>query len=190
VLSIAAEFYRKIGDLESSGRLVKRQASIARDRTIAARHYMKLLPANWLSKLQGQMLDQMLIQFPDEIADEVRSIFEEIYGRGRFEQYMLEILVKYYSTAELLALARYMGSPEGQSSLQKQPLILQETMTFGAAEFQRVLRKRHPELFEDAEPGQNLEAAQPNPLLATGGIGEPVLLGAGGDSDGDSETDN
>lgn len=80
VLSLAADFFRQIGDLENASSLVQRQAAIARDRTIAARHYIALLPPGFAASVQSQLLAQMLVQFPPEVAAEMRSIQEEIWG--------------------------------------------------------------------------------------------------------------
>jgi hypothetical protein len=98
----------------------------------------------------------MVAQYPAEIADEIRNIHEEINGGDRLESQLLAMMVKYYSTAEIMALARFLESPEAQSALQKQQLVLAESMEFGAKEFVRVFNERHP--------GANLEVVQPPAL--------------------------
>ena len=57
---------------------------------------------------------------------------------------MIAMMVKHCSTAEIMALARHLGTPEAQSALQKQPLLMAESMEFGAREFQRIFEERHP----------------------------------------------
>ena len=69
-----------------------------------------------------------------------------LFGSDRLEKFLLEMAVKHFTTGELIAMARYLATPEGQSSLQKQPIIAAECMKFGGSEFQRILLKRHPEL--------------------------------------------
>jgi hypothetical protein len=149
VLSVAAEFFRQVGDLENATKLVQRQAAIGRDRTIAARHYLALVPQGFMKTVQDQMLDQMLAQAPPEAAEELRSINEEVYGGGRLDEIMLKLMVKHYSTEEIVQLTRFLASPEGQSSLQKQQAMMTEAIEIGNSEYQRVWRERHPEDADD-----------------------------------------
>jgi hypothetical protein len=146
ILAVAADFFRKVGDLDNASRLVQRQAAIARDRRVAVEHYLALVPQGFLSTIQEQMLSFMLAQSPPEVADEVRSINLEVFGGGRMERMIADIMVKHYTASEIVGLARFLASPVGQSSLQKQPAIMAEMMALGRSEFQRVLLKRHPEL--------------------------------------------
>ncbi len=74
ILSVAAEFFRQIGDLDNASRLVQRQAAIARDRRVAVEHYLALVPQDYLSGMQEQMLTQLLAQSRGDAADEVRSV--------------------------------------------------------------------------------------------------------------------
>ena len=152
ILSLAAEFFRQVGDPENAGRLVRRQAAIARDRTIAARHYFALLPKGWAASMVSQILTQMLAQFPPEMAEEIQSISEEVWGGGRLEKFTFDLYVKHFSAAELVVLSRMLGTPEGQSALQKQAVMMKESMEFGAREFQRVFEKRHPDGQFDISP--------------------------------------
>ncbi len=144
VLALAVAYFRQIGDIENASRLVRRQAAIARDRTIAARHYMALLPKGWMDTFFDQMITVMLAQYPEDMADEIRSVCQEAFGEGRLETFLLDLMVKHYSTEELVLLSQFMGKPEGQSALQKQAAIMEESMQFGASEFQRIYAKRHP----------------------------------------------
>jgi hypothetical protein len=151
ILSAAAEFFRQIGDTASSGRLVLRQAAIARDRKIAAQYYMTLLPKGFIDGL----MQQMIAAYPPEMAAELREIFAEVFGQ--IEDRMLELMVKYYSTAEILELARFMASPEGQASMNKQPLMIAEMMDWAKREAQRILARRDPELY--AAPSKAIDVA-------------------------------
>jgi hypothetical protein len=145
ILSAAAEFFRQIGDTASSGRLIHRQAAIAQDRRIAALYYMTLLPKGFMDGL----MNQMIAAYPPEMVAEPREVFTEVFGQ--IEERMLDLMVKYYSTGEILELARFMASPEGQATVNKQPLMVAEMMEWGQREAQRVLTRRNPELYA-AEP--------------------------------------
>ena len=118
------------------------------------------------------MLAQMMTQFPEETAGELREVLKEAFGNGRLDQITAEVMVKHYSTEEILELARFMATPEAQSTIRKQPLILAETMKFSQAEILRVLRKRHPELFAD-EPNRIAGQFPPAGMIETGGTPTP-----------------
>ncbi|HUK74123.1 MAG TPA: DUF4062 domain-containing protein [Candidatus Bathyarchaeia archaeon] len=162
ILAVAAEFFRQIGDPDNASRLVLRQAAIGRDRTIAAQHYLALVPQGFLSGVNEQMVEQMLAGSPAEEAEEIRSINEEVFGGGKLERLTMEMMVKYYTEAELVELARFLASPVGQSSLQKQQAMMAEVLTIGQQEFQRVYLERHPELAELAEQQQDEAASLPS----------------------------
>lgn len=153
VLSVAAEFFNHIGDTENASSLIRRQTALARDRSIAARHYMSLLPGGLTDTIQRQVLETMIAREEPEVAAEIRSIHEEVFGGGRFENFMQQLMVKHYSSAELVALARFLGTAEGQSASQKQPLVMQEAMSYGQREFLRVLQERYGPL-DDEEPAE------------------------------------
>jgi hypothetical protein len=142
ILAIATEFYRGVGDLETVSNLVRRQGAIARDRTLAAKQYMSLMPAGFIKANFDQTVNQLLANAPPEEAEEMRSIAEEAFGQGQLEQHLFNVLVKHYSDAELAAFSRFLSAPEGQSALQKQPAMVQELMELGANEMVRVMRER------------------------------------------------
>lgn len=178
ILSVAAEFFRQIGDTDNSSRLVGRQAAIARDRSIAVRHYLALMPPGFLSQMNEQVLAQMLASYPPDDADEIRSIYEEAFGGGRIEKIMFDMMVKYYTETEMVQLARFLASPVGQSSLQKQQAMMLELMQFGAEEFARILLKRHPELAAEVAGPADMTTQPPEGLPAAP---EANQLPAGGD---------
>jgi hypothetical protein len=149
VLALAAEFFVKIGDQESASGLVSRQAAIARDRTIAAKHYMALLPPGHFDSLRTQLLAGMLSGLSADAALHLRDILNEIWSSPRFERFMLATMVKHYSTAEIMMLARVLGTAEGQSAMQRAPLLIAEAMQYGESEFKRVLHERYPELADE-----------------------------------------
>src|SRR5262249_31724727 len=145
ILSLAVEFFSKIGQPDNAGKLVRRQAAIARDRTIAARHYFSLLPLGFVTAAQRLIVTQMVAQFPSQVAEELCSIADEFLSDNRFEEFMIATYVKHLTTGELVEMARHLGSAEGQSVLQKQPAIMKECGEFGSSEFVRLLQERHPE---------------------------------------------
>jgi hypothetical protein len=148
ILSLAADFARQTGDIDTASDLVKRHAAIARDRTVAAQHYMSLLPPNMMKMMQEQMLDQMLSAFPPELVPVMQALYNEVYGDGKLERLMLDTMIKYYTTEELLMLAKYMVTPEAQSMLHKQPLMMKELMDYGMHAMQEAI-ERHAAI--DAE---------------------------------------
>jgi hypothetical protein len=165
VLSVAAEFYHQTGDIENASRLVSRQAAIAHDRTVAAQHYMSLMPAGFTSQLVEQMLEGMLAQAPSEAeAEEIRSIFEEAFGHGRMENLVVEMMTKHYTTAELIGMARFMGSAVGQSSLRKQALLMPQMMRLGQREVERVYAQRR-----ELEQASRAGSGDAQTLLETAG---------------------
>lgn len=149
VLGLAADFFKQIGDLEVHSRLIRRLAASTRDRVQAAQHYISLLPKGWMASTYDQIMTQILNQFPAEVAEEIRSLAEEVWGGGKLEEFTVKTMVKHYSTRELEAFCRFIASPEAQSALKKQPLILQESMAHGAREVQQALARRYPEALEE-----------------------------------------
>jgi hypothetical protein len=155
VLSVAAEFFRQIGDPDNASRLVQRQAAIARDRRIAVQHYFALVPTDYISANQEQFLSHMLAEVPEDVAEDIREIYHEAFGKEKMESMLAEIMVKHYTEAELVQFARFLASPVGQSSLQKYPAMMAEAMEWGKQEFQRVLLQHYPELAGDAPTPSN-----------------------------------
>jgi len=169
ILSMAAEFFRQTGDPDNSSRLVQRQAAIARDRRIAAEHYSALVPEGFESAILNQTLTSMLSQFPEELADELRSICVEVWSDDNLKRFTIEMMVKHYTEAEIVQLARFRASPVGQSSLWKQQAILAETIAWANREFQRVLLNRYPEM---ADTIGQLQAASAGALPADGTLNQ------------------
>lgn len=149
VLGLAADFFKQIGDLGNYSRLIRRLAASTRDRMKAAQHYISLLPKGWMASTVDQLTTQMLSQFPAEIAEEMRSLMEEVWGSRKLEEFTVKTMVKHYSARELEAFCRFTASPEAQSILKKQPLIVQESMAYGAVEVQRAFARRYPEALEE-----------------------------------------
>jgi hypothetical protein len=165
ILSAAAEFFRQVNDPENASRLVQRQATIARDRTIAAEHYLKLMPAGFASSLMDQMLQSIVDSCSPDIQQEVRDIFFEIYGDGKLDRLIIDVMVHFYSVEEIVQLATFLASPVGQSSLRKQADIQRAMVEYGKQEFQRVLRERHPDWVDGAAPMQDGDGATMPPAL-------------------------
>jgi hypothetical protein len=154
ILAAAADFYRQVNDIENSSRMVLRQASIARDRTIAAQYYMKLVPQGLMASMMDQTTEKMLALYPPEWQPEMREIIEEVFGGGKLEKIQLEMMVHFYTLEEIVQLATFLASPVGQSSLAKQPRLLLAMMQYGKEEFVRVFKERHPDWVDDAAEKQ------------------------------------
>ena len=142
ILEAAADFYRQTGQVESATRLVARHAAIAQDRMVAARHVLAMIPPGLMEDMNRQVLDQMLATYPEELADEVRSINDEVYGGGKLQAQLVEIYAQHFSTAELLLMGHMMGTAEGQSLQRKLPEAMREAMEIGGREFVRVAMER------------------------------------------------
>jgi hypothetical protein len=147
ILSAAAEFFRQIGDMDSSGRLIHRQAALAQDRTIAARFYMAVLPKGLMGALQQHVADELFSGHDPKEAEELRELMMEVSERTN--ELFLDTMVKNYSTAEILELTRFTASPEGQALVSKQPVIMAQMMRFGRQEAERILSRRQPELHSE-----------------------------------------
>jgi hypothetical protein len=73
-------------------------------------------------------------------AEELLELLDEV--GERMENSLPALMIKHYSTAELTAFVRFAASREGQSAMQKQPAILQDTMELAEEEFKRALARR------------------------------------------------
>jgi len=159
ILSAAAEFFGQIGDTAASSKLIHRQAAIAQDRTIAARYYLTLMPKGFMDAMMMQMADGFSASYPPQVAGEVRDVMMD--ALEPIKDHLLEVMVKYYSTAEIIELAKFMASPQGQSSLKKQQFILADMMEFGRqagttimARREQQLRPNDPMIIEATSPRQ------------------------------------
>jgi len=164
ILAAAADFYRQVNDIENSSRMVLRQASIARDRTIAAQHYLQLVPQGMMLSMVNQVLENTLAQDPPEEKAEVLDICQEIYGGAKFEKVLIDMLVHFYTLEEIVQLATFLASPVGQSSLVKQPQFTVAMMAYVQDEYLRIYRERHPKA-NDAAGNEAAAAEQHPPLL-------------------------
>jgi len=148
ILSIAIEFYNKIGDNENANQLVKRLSAITNDREIAARHLLSLYPPNFIRELQEPVYQQFSANSTAEqiaFLEEIKTVLER---DGIWEKFLINISVKYYSTAEIMAQAQLLSTAEGQSLVYKQRFILIESMQFGNYAFMRVAAELTGEGFE------------------------------------------
>ena len=65
-----------------------------------------------------------------------KAFLKRYTGEADLKASCFAMMVKHYSTAEIMQLARHLGTPEAQSALQKQQPVLSESMEFGAREFE------------------------------------------------------
>ena len=179
VLSAAAEFYRQINDIDNATRIVQREVSISRDVNVAAEHYLKLVPTGFLAGTMRQVFEQTTAQFPPELQSELMSVADEVFGEEKLNEILIKMMSSFYSVEEIVQLAAFLASPVGQSSLQKQPQMMIAMMQYGQEEFQRVLRERHPDWFDDApvtsDDGAEIPAQlQSAPVPGQLGDGQPA----------------
>jgi hypothetical protein len=179
ILALAAEFFRQVGDVENASRLVRRQTAITKDRTVAAQLYLSMLPPGRTTMIRQQMAAGMLADLDPEIAQEFNSILQEVFEEGRVEKFMLDLYVKHFSTEELTHFARFLGTAEGQSSMEKQQLVTADVMNFAKSEVERVMQKRAPR-FEQLLLRKSMEAAaaeiaEPKQLSSGDAVGESAV---------------
>jgi hypothetical protein len=139
ILSIAIDFYTQVGNRENANNLVRRQSAIANDRSIAAKQYLTLLPDGYFESLQDQILNQMLQKIPDHEKEMILNIQNELTKREIGKKYLLDSMIRHFSTAEIMSMSQLLSTAEGQSALQKQGGLLMESMLFGEYAFKRML---------------------------------------------------
>ena len=168
ILEVAADFYRKIGDIESASWLVSRQAALTKDRKIAAMHYIELVPMSVVQTVEEQILVATLANMDPEVAAELKSVYQEALQGNKRQEILLKVMIQSYTAEEILQLTRLLASPAGQSAMQKQPDVLMKTANLYQEEFSRVLFKRHPELAQQV-PEAASQDALPQSSTATAG---------------------
>ena len=73
-----------------------------------------------------------------EETDMYNDIQAELNRRGIWEKFTIDLMVRNYSTAEIMAQAQLYSTAEGQSLVYKQRLVYIESMQFGSYAFLRV----------------------------------------------------
>ena len=138
VLSVAVEFYRQIGDNYNANQLVNRLSAITNDREIAVKQLLRLFPPNYIKEMQDSVLQQMSATATQEETDTLKTIQDELNRRGIWEKFNIDLMIRNYSTAEIMAQAQLYSTAEGQSLVYKQRLVYIESMQFGSYAFLRV----------------------------------------------------
>ncbi len=139
IISVAIDFYLEIKDTQSANNLIRRKSALTNDRSFAAERYLSLLPLGHMASLQNNAMEQMLIGTEPEIADMVRGIQKELQEEGIWDKYFFDSTVRHYSTPEIMAMAEYLSTAEGQSSLLKTNDVVMEAMAFGQFAFLKKL---------------------------------------------------
>jgi len=150
IIALAIEFYTQIGDMHNANNMIRRESVLTNDKTVAAKRYFSLLPEGYISQLQNEILHKNLKTAPPDIADMIMSIHEEMESKNIWENFMLQLIVKHYSTAEIMAMAEYLSTEEGQSSIQKNPVMMLEAMQFGAYAYERIYAEKVGVEFDNA----------------------------------------
>jgi Domain of unknown function (DUF4062) len=169
VLKAAADFYEQVGEYDNVIAMMQKMAAVLRGRKDAAEQYLQLIPPGYVDRLLKQTIEALLQQAPPEEREEVESICQEIYGDGKFEKMMAEVMTRFYTMDEIVFVTSYMIHPLALSLMEKQPAMMLAMMEFGQREFLRVARERHPEAFEpDTQPAELPADTRATPQLSAG----------------------
>jgi hypothetical protein len=140
ILSVAVEFYRQTGDIDNANQLIRRLSAITNDREIAATHLLRLFPPNYFKDMQNSILQQMTASLKEEEIGMLYDIYTELTTRGIWEKFFVDVMIRNYSTEEIMALAQLYSTAAGQSIVFKQSMVTIEAMQFGSYAFSRIAR--------------------------------------------------
>lgn len=96
-------------------------------RVVAAKAYVKVAD---VPKMMNEMVNAMAqnpqLGLTPEKADQIRGMF----NHAEIENLMVEKMTMHFTEEELLKLADFYGSPEGQSIMKKMPAYMSDVMPF------------------------------------------------------------
>jgi len=101
--------------------------------------------------MQDAVLQQMSANETPEVIALYHQIQDELNRKGIWEKFTIDLMVRNYSTAEIMAQAQLFSTAEGQSLVYKQRLVSIESMQFGAYAFLRVGAELMEEDFQMTE---------------------------------------
>jgi hypothetical protein len=110
---------------------------------------MTLLPEGVMDDLVKPIWNQIISQFPPEMVEELREAFAEFMGWVK--ERLPDMMAKHYTIEEIVGLARFMASAEGQAGISKQPLMSAEFMELSQREMLRILTNRYPLFFTNED---------------------------------------
>ncbi|RYY50984.1 MAG: DUF4062 domain-containing protein [Chitinophagaceae bacterium] len=151
VLSVAVEFYRQVEDNINANLLISRISAITDDRKIAVMQLLRLFPPGFLKSMQDAVLQQMSAGASAEEIGLFSNVQDEMNKRGIWDKFLVDLMVRNYSTAEIMAQAQLYSTAEGQSLVYKQQAVMMESMQFGAYAFSRMAADMMKVEFDEQE---------------------------------------
>lgn len=111
-------------------------------RRAAAERY---LAVSNVEKMLGDMSAAMTQNMPADKAADVRNLLTKHVRIDALKEAMLISMVKFFTTRELDAMAKFYGSPEGKSSLEKFGPYMADVMPMIQAEMQHAMEAAQAE---------------------------------------------
>jgi hypothetical protein len=111
-------------------------------RRAAAERY---LAVSNVEKMLGDMSAAMTQSMPADKAADVRNLLTRHVRIDALKEAMLISMVKFFTTRELDAMAKFYGSPEGKSSLEKFGPYMADVMPMIQAEMQHAMEAAQAE---------------------------------------------
>lgn len=99
------------------------------------------------------MRDQIAATLPIEQRESFRELLNEHFDFERYKQLNTAMMARHFTVAELAALDNFYISPEGQSVMQKMPLVMGEMLPFAQQmivdAIRRTPREKRPPQFRE-----------------------------------------
>jgi hypothetical protein len=87
------------------------------------------------------MRDQIAQTLPIDQRETFREMLNEYFDFARYKQLNTAMMARHFTVAELTALENFYASPEGQSVMQKMPLVMSEMLPFAQQLILEAIRK-------------------------------------------------
>lgn len=111
-------------------------ADSAADRKAAALRYLKV---SRTQSLMNDMIEIISKQVPEDRREECIALMRRLVDNERLESQVVDALARHYTLAELQAMEKFYGSPEGRSIQTKLTGYLTEVMAIFQTEVMRIL---------------------------------------------------
>jgi hypothetical protein len=134
-----------------SSDLSARGADTPETRLEAARIYLLIQP---IAPLVHQSMEEFAAQLPPEQQETFRQAMARIIDLQALDTLTRRMLAQHFTTAELQAMTRFYGSPEGRSITRKMPSYMADCMTQVANYMRAALQQLHPETSPSKASGQ------------------------------------
>jgi len=111
-------------------------ADSSEDRKAAALRYLKV---SRTQSLMNDMIEIVSKQVPEDQREECIALMRRLVDNERLERLIVDALARHYTLAELQAMEKFYGSPEGRSIQTKLTGYLTDVMTIFQSEVMRIL---------------------------------------------------